>query len=131
MRDLDKVQTSCGYGVPLLSSSSSSPPPPSAANGESAAMVPELKDRDTLGHWASKLVAKDDMRRYQKDWNAYSLDGLPALRVAMRDTGHSVLWGRVKSWKRRISVQKEALSVGILVGASLVLLIQWLLRMLG
>lgn len=131
MWDLSKVQTSCGYGVPLLSASPSSPPSPSAANGESAATVPELKDRDTLGHWASKMVAKDELRQYQKRSNAYSLDGLPGLKVAMRDQGHSVAWGRVKSWRRRISVQRETLSVGISVGASLVLLIQWLIRMLG
>lgn len=46
--------------------------------------VPYLKDRDTLGHFASKVVAQNKMEAYQQTNNCESLDGLPGLRAAMR-----------------------------------------------
>lgn len=53
--EIDLVQTSCGYGVPLYD---------------------HAGDRDTLATWAEKK-GEDGLRRYRAEKNAVSLDGLP------------------------------------------------------
>ncbi|KAI9645161.1 hypothetical protein NHQ30_005895 [Ciborinia camelliae] len=54
--DVWKVQTSCGYGVPLLAAPSSQLANP--------ALGP-WNDRPTLAHWAATKVAKNELRDYQ------------------------------------------------------------------
>ncbi|KAI9732383.1 MAG: hypothetical protein M1834_001591 [Cirrosporium novae-zelandiae] len=76
--DIFKVQTSCGYGVPLLTLT------PTGS--------PYLRDRETMGHWASKKVATNQLHAYQAEWNHDSLDGLTGLKTARRDHGEKVLW---------------------------------------
>jgi hypothetical protein len=56
--NLDRVSDSCGYGVPLYRHEGS---------------------RSQLGDWAEQK-GTDGLRRYQRDNNASSIDGLPALR---------------------------------------------------
>ncbi|KAL8870890.1 MAG: hypothetical protein Q9174_003169, partial [Haloplaca sp. 1 TL-2023] len=99
------VQTSCGYGVPLL--------PTNNDAGKVDEQI-KLEDRETMGHWASKQIEKKILREYQTKNNAYSLDGLPGLRVAIRDRGESVLWARFRSWIQRIGKQREAFFLGAL-----------------
>lgn len=86
----------------------------------------ELRDRETLEHWASMRMEKGDLRAYQTKNNAYSLDGLPGLRVAIRDSGRSVWWARMTAWLRRTGAQKEGLAVGLLMGWLMLLLAQTL-----
>ena len=83
-----------------------------------------LEDRETLGHWASKMVEKDKLRAYQAVWNMDSLDGLPGLRSAIRDSGQSLWAMKVKASIRRFRAQREALVLGVVVGALLVMLLQ-------
>lgn len=52
--DLDRVQTSCGFGVPL--------------------MRPEVQ-RDALGRWAA-AKGEEGLRAYHREKNARSIDGL-------------------------------------------------------
>ncbi|KAL9027960.1 MAG: hypothetical protein Q9196_003599 [Gyalolechia fulgens] len=113
-----KVQTSCGYGVPYLSAC----PVPDADEVEG--IRAELKDRETMGHWASKRIEKNELRKYQAGNNAYSLDGLPALRAALRDAGKSVLWERISARGRRVIGQKETLGMGVVMGILMVFLWQ-------
>ncbi|KAL8806074.1 MAG: hypothetical protein Q9182_001606, partial [Xanthomendoza sp. 2 TL-2023] len=107
----EQVQTSCGFGVPYLS-------PPThddikaIERGEKVSLG--LKDRATMGHWASKQIEKNALRDYQKKMNAYSLDGLPGFRAALRDSGKSVWWAKVGALFRRIGAQKEAFGVGMM-----------------
>lgn len=115
-----QVQTSCGYGVPLLSSA-----PINDGNPASSFDVkPVLKDRETMDHWASVKIEKNQLHAYQKEWNASSLDGLTGLRVARRDAGERLWVIEVTAHVRRISAQKEALLVGIGIGLLLVLVVQ-------
>ncbi len=59
--DVDRIQDSCGFGVPLM----------------------ELKgDRRTLTAWASDKSA-DEIAAYQAEKNATSIDGLPGLPTAV------------------------------------------------
>ena len=55
--ELDRVQTSCGFGVPL---------------------VAEEKQRPTLIRWA-EAKGEEELKRYRRAKNARSIDGLPAL----------------------------------------------------
>jgi hypothetical protein len=55
---IERVGTSCGYGVPLM-----------AHEGE----------RSQLAAWCARK-GRDGLERYQRDHNARSVDGLPALR---------------------------------------------------
>lgn len=118
-----QVQTSCGYGVPFLSSApiSDDGNPASCSFDDSR---PVLKDRETMGHWASVKIEKNQLHAYQKEWNANSLDGLTGLRVARRDAGERLWVTESTAHVRRIAAQKEALLVGIGIGLLLILVVQ-------
>ncbi len=55
--DVERTSTSCGYGVPVMEF---------------------VKDRPTLGDWASAR-SDEEVRAYQAEKNQHSIDGLPAL----------------------------------------------------
>ncbi|PGH17431.1 hypothetical protein AJ80_04801 [Polytolypa hystricis UAMH7299] len=87
--DVFKVQTSCGYGVPRLALTT---------DPLTNQPKPYLQDRDTMGHWATKKIEKNELHAYQRDCNADSLDGLPGLRAAMRDRGKSGVAVAARIW---------------------------------
>ena len=87
-----KVQTSCGFAVPLLAMR---PDPKDPSRQE-----PYFHDRDTLGHWAGKQISAGTLHKYQAKNNNSSLDGLPGLRAARRDKGER-LWYRDMKIKLR------------------------------
>ena len=110
---------SCGYGVPHLSTV------PAVNEGSPPKDVqPELKDRKTLGHWASDKLEKNQLRAYQAEWNSGSLDGLVGLTVARRDRGERLWLTGAWAWARRVSAQKDALATGMLLGMVVMLLVQ-------
>ncbi|KAK6541392.1 hypothetical protein TWF694_007204 [Orbilia ellipsospora] len=78
--DIFKVQTSCGYGVPLF-------------------LEGKWEDRSTLNHWGKKKVEDGTLGEYQVKNNLRSLDGLPGLRIARRRKGEWMkiveVWGTV------------------------------------
>jgi len=55
--ELHRIQTSCGFGVPLMD-----------YRGQ----------RDTLAQWAQRKEAQQGLKAYRDEKNARSLDGLPA-----------------------------------------------------
>ncbi|EEH18550.2 hypothetical protein PABG_07610 [Paracoccidioides brasiliensis Pb03] len=71
-----QVQTSCGYGVPRLALST---------DPDSNAPRPCLCDRDTMAQWTANKIASNKLHAWQAEMNSHSIDGLPGLRVAMRD----------------------------------------------
>ncbi len=87
--------------------------------------TPALKDRETMGHWASQRIEKNELRAYQAEKNNESLDGLPGLRVAARDAGKRVWIMKVKASMRKIGAQTEALILGVGIGVFVILLLQW------
>lgn len=89
-------------------------------------MTPILKDRETLGHWTSKKIEKNELQKYQSEWNADSLDGLPGLSVARRDRGEILWLTGLKAGGRRILGQREGLAWGFVAGV----LVMWLWRVL-
>ncbi|KAH0543397.1 hypothetical protein FGG08_002255 [Glutinoglossum americanum] len=101
--DVWMVQTSCGFGVPIVS--------------YNPRLTPELfQDRGTLGHKSTIMCEKGEIISYQAEWNADSLDGLTGLRSAMRSRGQRIWWEGFKAWLRRMVGQREAVFVGIVIG---------------
>ncbi|KAF3936226.1 hypothetical protein ABW19_dt0205131 [Dactylella cylindrospora] len=81
--DIQTVQTSCGYGVPLF-------------------LEGKWEDRKTLNYWGSKTVAEGKLEEYQAENNRRSLDGLPGLRNARRRKGE---WMKiVEGWRTILRV---------------------------
>lgn len=119
MLDIFKVQTSCGYGVPIAE----------GAPGDEGEMEGEgggegegerkgrFGERETLERWAEKLIEKGGLKSYQAEWNSGSLDGLPGLRSARREKGERALWVRdLLIGAKRVGYEWEGLLVGLGVG---------------
>lgn len=121
-----QVQTSCGFGVPLLTTAPDTEDPESQK-----VMKPVLLDRDTMGHWSRKKIEKNELLQYQAHCNSSSIDGCPGMRTAMRDHGDTLWLSFAKARLRRILGEKDALLVGIVFGAALLLLIQALQKLLS
>ncbi|RDL40978.1 Uncharacterized protein BP5553_00957 [Venustampulla echinocandica] len=116
MLDVWKVQTSCGYGVPKLTTSSLG----DTEKGYEAAFL----DRDTLGHWASNKVERNEVTEYRLMNNTWSLDGIPGLMSARRDSGQWLWIEDGKAFLRRANSQPGTLVVGIIIGVLLSLFVQ-------
>ncbi|THV69911.1 pyridoxamine phosphate oxidase family protein [Aureobasidium pullulans] len=95
--DIFKVQTSCGYGVPLLSGTD---------------QQKGLLDRETLGHWAGKTVSDNKMVDYRAKNNAYSLDDLPGLKAGRRTRGEWLWTGDARAYLTRLWNQMDAMVIG-------------------
>lgn len=120
-----QVQTSCGFGVPLLTTA------PTSEEGDTVETKPVLLDRDTMGHWSHRKVETNTLLDYQAENNSSSLDGCPGMRSAMRDHGERVWLALMKARIRKIGTQREAVLVGIFLGMALLLSAQIMLRSLG
>lgn len=120
----DRVQTSCGYGVPRVSQNPSS---------KDIQHFPEqaFEDRETMGHWASNKVEKNELSSYQMEWNSKSLDGLHGMKSARRSLGQRIWLEDQKAHIKALLVQKEALTLGAFVGVILVLIFQMAMRFLS
>ncbi|KAF7891637.1 hypothetical protein EAF00_007939 [Botryotinia globosa] len=116
--DVWKVQTSCGYGVPLLT------PLPVQIDDPSSG---PWTDRKTLGHWAGQKVEKNEMQDYQLLNNSYSHDALPGLKSARKKRlGNSVIRVKVDEtmfWgKRIVKGEWRGVILGVLMGLLMALL---------
>lgn len=106
--DVWKVQTSCGFGVPIAKAGT-------ANEGENAAI--EFEDRKTLGEWGMKTVQKGEIQNYQVKWNKDSHDGLMGLKSARRAAGERWLWwGDFKTRGKRLLGMADALGLGFVLG---------------
>jgi hypothetical protein len=98
------VQTSCGYGVPIVT----------ATNDK---VQPYFEPRPTLPNWLGKKVDVGGLPEYQREWNSESLDGLPALKMARRRNGEKLLLlGDLKAWARRAAKSLDVMLLGLMVG---------------
>lgn len=125
MKKRGQVQTSCGFGVPLLTTA------PTSEGTTSGETEPILLDRDTMGHWSHRKVETNTLLDYQAEYNSSSLDGCPGMRSAMRDRGDRVWVMLLKARIRRIGTQTEAVLAGIVLGVALLAFAQVTLRSLG
>ncbi|EMC91741.1 hypothetical protein BAUCODRAFT_79423 [Baudoinia panamericana UAMH 10762] len=122
--DVWKVQTSCGYAVPLVSSNID---PVKIDEGPRA----YLEDRKTLGHWAGKHVEAGTLQDYHQKMNARSHDGCGGLKAARRARGEHMLLEDCMIWMRRTTQQREAMLVGALLAILTMLALRFVVEGLG
>lgn len=110
LMDVWKVQTSCGFGVPIAKVRTAS---------EDGKVAVGFEDRETLGEWGMKVVQKGEIQDYQVKWNKGSHDGLMGLKAARRAAGERWLWwGDVKAWGRRLLGMADAVGLGFVLGVT-------------
>lgn len=137
--DIWEVQTSCGYGVPRVKkalyagpgpdSDPDVPAPPAEdvlregrGRGEKLDELAVFEARPTMDHWAATKAQGNTLHEYQGVNNAESIDGLPGLRTARRESGQRALWaGDVRARARRICAETEAVAAGFLLAVLLYL----------
>ncbi|OCL12026.1 pyridoxamine phosphate oxidase family protein [Glonium stellatum] len=107
-----KVQTSCGFGVPLLAESQDT-----TEEEKTSGFPQKFQDRWTLHKWASSMEEKKALLGYQRNSNYKSLDGLTGLRSARRARGQWMLLEAGRARIGRIMKQWEAIVLGMLIMA--------------
>lgn len=126
--DIWKVQTSCGYGIPILTAESD--PAEEQRDGDAsdgAVAQPKtktkatakayMKERTTLRSYLVKKVRDDALADYQVQWNARSLDGLPGLRAARKRAGEKLWYQDLRAKIVRAVTPWETLLLGMGIGA--------------
>ncbi|KAF2145569.1 uncharacterized protein K452DRAFT_315787 [Aplosporella prunicola CBS 121167] len=111
--DVFKVQTSCGFGVPVLAHETAT----NENTDVEASAAAYWNDRDTITNWAQKMEKKGygAILDYQKQNNVRSLDGCTGLKAARKANGEMMLIGDVGARAGRIAKQWEAIIVGMLL----------------
>lgn len=127
--DIWEVQTSCGYGVPMVkkaiykSPEDKDSPTPSLEDTlrlgtDGKSKLNELsvfEERPTLDKWAGGKVEDNKVQEYHRETNVYSIDGLPGLRTARRSVGQNVMFADVMARMARLGAEREAVLVGFAV----------------
>ncbi|EJT79313.1 pyridoxamine phosphate oxidase [Gaeumannomyces tritici R3-111a-1] len=120
--DVWKVTTACGYGVPMVRRALyAGSEENKEEGGERKQLLDEtsvFEDRSTLDTSAAKKEEGGEWIRYQRQNNAYSLDGLPGLRSARRGTALG-LW--LAQTRVRVAAQREGFVFGLVLGLVLAL----------
>ncbi|KAH7414028.1 hypothetical protein DE146DRAFT_15053 [Phaeosphaeria sp. MPI-PUGE-AT-0046c] len=126
---IKKVQTSCGFGVPMMDTSKTAP---GQATGDAVTMVEHgegttdqdgWKPRETMDNWARKMLEKQELFDYQKRSNHQSLDGLPGMKSAQRALDQNLAIEDTKAWFRKISRQQDAICFGVGIGILLMIVL--------
>ncbi|KAJ1338707.1 hypothetical protein MN608_01569 [Microdochium nivale] len=153
--DIFKVQTSCGYAVPRIrqalhantANNTDADPkcswPTDEINDDNDASfldarlakekadigVAGFEERPTLKFFNSKREREGTAHDYQNEMNTSSLDGLPGLRAARRDTGENLLIGDVLSRVRGMfSAPTATIAIGtcsLLLNFTFLVLVYW------
>lgn len=108
--DVWKVQTSCGFGVPVF--------PPSGKEGkvEESMLTTTFRndatgrpwnERPTMAMWAGKMAAKAGaLADWQVEYNAYSLDGCPGLKSARSNRALWLELGGAQAKLKKFAVEQ-------------------------
>lgn len=119
--DVWEVQTSCGYGVPMVKKELYAPgssPPAAAAEPDASATADELsvfQDRSTLDVKWKKRAVDGTVEEYQAQNNAESIDGLPGMRSARRAAGQVLFLTDLGARARRAVAEVDGIALGVLV----------------
>ncbi|TGZ80822.1 hypothetical protein EX30DRAFT_331603 [Ascodesmis nigricans] len=113
--DVFKVQSTCGYGVPIVPPTQGITSSPATAEEgimkeeklKADIKTPRFDDRPTILKWgvnkaqATSDTGKSQMEEYWVLNNSRSLDGLPGTRMARMLAGESLWVGEVIAWVKR------------------------------
>ncbi|KAL7919745.1 hypothetical protein ACQKWADRAFT_329371 [Trichoderma austrokoningii] len=108
----NKVQTSCGYGVPILDRGTHS----QHSEEELSVDCCCYKERPTLEKALHTMVRKGGVDAYIRETSKRSLDGLLGLREARKMSGEWLLVDDVTTWIGRQLTQGPAIALGIFIG---------------
>lgn len=133
--DVWKVTTSCGYGVPMVRRALYAADGDGNGGGRGgkgkADETDVFEERKTLDEASAKKERDGDWVDYQRRKNAWSLDGLPALRAA-RSSGEGRALGMwFVMFRARMAAQREGVAVGLGIGLVLALVLGWVLGLAG
>jgi hypothetical protein len=126
--EIFQVQTSCGFGVPMVRKefySSKTGDVERGLDGEDLdvdLLCRELnvfEERPTLDNHSRKVVADNKLRQYQAAKNARSIDGLPGLTAARKDAGEWVWLGDLTARIAKVRQEKTSVLVGFLLGVGM------------
>lgn len=122
-----KVQTSCGFGVPIMSNGNTAATENAGDavtvvnHDDESEAVNGWKPRETMDNWARKMLEKQELMDYQKRSNIQSLDGLPGLMSARRALDQNLAIEDTKAWFGKISRQQDAVLFGVGLGVLLMI----------
>ncbi|KAK1689698.1 hypothetical protein BDP55DRAFT_651272 [Colletotrichum godetiae] len=129
-----EVQTSCGYGVPMVRKELYAPATASEDGTlekaqqhhdivdndkeEPAKSKDELsvfEERPTLDFYWKKRVDNNTVNKYQVETNRTSIDGLPGLKAARRDAGETLWVADAKAQVLRAARETRGVVLGVLI----------------
>ncbi|KAK1703191.1 pyridoxamine phosphate oxidase [Colletotrichum lupini] len=110
-----EVQTSCGYGVPMVRKELYAP----------ATAV--FEERPTLDYYWKKRVDNNTVNAYQVETNRTSIDGLPGLKAARRDAGEALWVADLKAEALRAARETR----GVLLGGLIAVLVYFGVGVVG
>ncbi|KAH6676128.1 hypothetical protein F5X68DRAFT_214023 [Plectosphaerella plurivora] len=118
--DVWEVQTSCGYGVPVVKKGIYAPGKDTPAlieedDGKQADELSVFEDRRTLDDNWRRRALNGTIEEYQAQTNTESIDGLPGLRTARRTAGESLLLTDFKARIKRAAAEVDGIALGIAV----------------
>lgn len=116
--DVFKVQTSCGFGVPVFPNGKSEETEGSVkAEMSTEGNAKTWDDRPTMPQWAGKMAEKDGaLQKWMVEYNADSLDGCPGLISARREKGQwLVLEDGLARIRRMVIGEWDAFGLGLLL----------------
>jgi hypothetical protein len=127
-----KVQTSCGFGVPIMGYGKKDEKESGDVTGTEDAVTVVEHDEDTaendgwkprkeMDRWARKMLEKQELADYQKRMNYKSLDGLPGMKSAQRTLDLNPAIEETKAWFRKVSRQQDAVIMGFGMGVAFML----------
>lgn len=125
--DVWEVQTSCGFGVPMVKKELYAPggpktTPPVVDDTQSLRLADELsvfEDRRTLDDYWGKKAANGTVEQYLAQNNAKSIDGLPGLRTARRAAGQCLPLVDLKARARRAAAETDGVVLGFMLSVCL------------
>ncbi|KXH36660.1 pyridoxamine phosphate oxidase [Colletotrichum simmondsii] len=130
-----EVQTSCGYGVPMVRKELYAPATASEDGtlekatqqqqqhdildtGKETTKKDELsvfEERPTLDYYWKKRVDNNTVNTYQVETNRTSIDGLPGLKAARRDAGETLWVADLKAEVLRAARETRGVLLGVLI----------------
>ncbi|OLN92201.1 hypothetical protein CCHL11_01384 [Colletotrichum chlorophyti] len=110
-----EVQTSCGYGVPMVRKELYNGTLELAQTDNNKDELSVFEERPTLDSVWKKRVENNTVNKYQVETNRTSIDGLPGLRAARREAGEMIWVADAKARAARAVREKDGILLGFLL----------------